>query len=122
MAKFLDDLDVEKVNETTWKLMTDFIYITDLLRYSGRVVVVPAGFETDFASVPRIPFIYDLVGRRGDKAATIHDYLYSNPICDRKTADQIFKEALIVEGVPKYMVWIMYLGVRIFGKSHYGKR
>ena len=39
-------------------------------------ITVPTGFFTDFASVPRMPFVFLLFGDVAHEAAVIHDYLY----------------------------------------------
>ena len=49
MSPFFDDkIRVEYINGNTWLLLEDFIYTSDIV---GRIEV-PAGFMTDFASVP----------------------------------------------------------------------
>lgn len=103
----------------------------------GRVVVVPAGFETDLASVPRLPFAYLLFGGVGDPAAVVHDYAYSGrERITRAQADALFREALAalddmsVKGKGKVAktvssAWFsvrrgaMWLGVRVGGWMHY---
>jgi hypothetical protein len=60
--------------------------------------VVPAGFKSNLASVPRLPVVFWLVGRRGDAAAVLHDWLYengSNPrygiqIKNKDEADEVY--------------------------------
>lgn len=84
----------------------------------GESIVVPAGFITDFASIPRIVqlFLPNSIGRR---AAIVHDYLYrSRGIKNkftRKQSDQIFLDALEVLGVRKTRRYLLYFGVRIGG-------
>jgi hypothetical protein len=127
MAKFDDSLDVEKINlnnndgRGTWRLCKPLVYESDVLK---DVIQVPAGFQTDFASVPRIPIIFDILGDRGDLAGVVHDCLYDKQCTintDRKTADKVLKEALIAQGVTAWMAWVMYLGVRIGAASHFRK-
>ena len=123
MSAFLTKLEVEQVDDLTqdgqglWKLTAPLIYQSDLL---AMKVIVDAGFVTDFASVPRIPIVFDMLGDRGNEAATIHDRLYSKPhICTRAQADAILREALKVQGVPAWMAALFYYGVRIGGASHW---
>ena len=81
-------------------------------------VVVPAGFETDFASVPR--FFTRLFPTTGEwsKPAILHDWLYvSAQGCSRFMADALFREAMIQEGVPFWRAWLMWLAVRTFGRG-----
>ena len=46
------------------------------------LITVPEGYTTNFASVPRIPIIFDLVGGYGHAAAVLHDYLYEHTTQD----------------------------------------
>jgi len=95
--------------------------VAPLVFYSAkfnRTFTVPEGFETDFASVPRLPFIYWLFGGVADEAATLHDYLYTG-VVSRKDADAIFREAIAVCGTQGWRGTAMWLGVRIGGGSHY---
>lgn len=120
-AQFLTDLDVRLVDELQnhWQLLADLRYYS---AYLGRELLVPAGFVTDFASVPRIPIIYDLQGGKGDKAAVVHDMLYSTQCVDRETADKVLAEALLACGYSQLTtVGWFYAGVRLFGASHWTK-
>ena len=69
------------------------------LRYrigvSTQEVVVPAGFVTDFASIPQA--LQSIIRANGNYIlpAVVHDYLYWNQSCTRKQADQIFLLAMI---------------------------
>ena len=81
-------------------------------------VKVPAGFETDFASVPR--FFSRLFPATGtwSKPAVVHDYLYQAPGgCSRFLADCLFREAMIQEGVKPWRAWLMWVAVRCFGRG-----
>ena len=92
-------------------------------------VVVPAGFETDFASLPG--FLRAFIDRLGKTSlpATLHDYEYSR-LDDlkqgskafklaRKLADKRFLRAMKSEGVNLFRRNYMYRGVRAFGGIHY---
>jgi lipopolysaccharide export LptBFGC system permease protein LptF len=52
---------------------------------------------------------------RQKKAAVVHDYLYQNRIGSRKYADDVFYEAMRVEGTWAPKAWLMWTGVRLFG-------
>ena len=124
MSQFVTRLDVEQVEDTshsgrgTWMLLNPLVYQSDLI---AELIIVPAGFTTDFASVPRIPMIFDWLGDRGNLAATVHDYLYTapHPLPSRDLADQILYEALIAQGVPELDAQAIYEGVRLGGESYY---
>lgn len=76
---------------------------------------VPAGLETDFASVPRLLWsIAPPVGLHS-KAAVLHDYLYAENLGSRKWADRVFLEAMKVSGVRWTRRRLYYRMVRLFG-------
>lgn len=115
MAKFLTDLVVREITDDLWELVEPLMYDSDLI----LEINVPPKFTTDFGSVPRFPILYASLGNLGNKSSCIHDYLYTNKPCDRKTADRILLEALRVEGVDWLRRTLIYLGVRIGGRSHW---
>lgn len=115
MAKFLTDLKAECITDGKWRLIKPLVFESDV----AGTITVPAFFETDFASVPRIPVIYMLLGDTGIMASVVHDYLYRYATVSRKTADVVFKEALGVSGVAWWRRYPMYLGVRLFGGACY---
>jgi hypothetical protein len=86
--------------------------------------VVPSGYSTDLASVPRLPVVFWWVGRRGDAAAIIHDWLYEmgikfKQIKTRLEADDLYLEVLLDSRVPWATAYAMYAGVRAFGEGHF---
>jgi hypothetical protein len=91
---------------------------------SSEVITVPAGFETDWASVPW--FADGLIPAFGPHArpAILHDYLYAtrglNGWYSRKRCDEIFLEALEVVGVPWLKRSAMFRAVRLGGGKGFG--
>jgi hypothetical protein len=81
----------------------------------GRKITVPAGFKTDFASVPRLFWRIIPPWGRYSAAAVVHDYLYETNSVDRAEADQIFLELMKRLGVPLWKRQLMYRAVRIGG-------
>lgn len=114
MTRFLDPLRVEAIDATHWRLLEEFRYDSEIV--VGRLII-PAGFETDFASVPRVPLVYLLFGGEANAAAVIHDYLYTTGIWSKAIADRVFLEAMEASGVPFWRRWWMYAGVRLLGGS-----
>lgn len=115
MSRFTDKLVVslEKDGEH-WVLEADFEYYTDLL--GERVYInVPQGFETDFASIPKIFLPLIAYKDKFNKAAVVHDWLYRSKVYDRKTADRIFLEAMLVLNINKFKAYLFYYTVRLFG-------
>jgi hypothetical protein len=89
------------------------------------VITVPTGFECDGESVPKIlasivpPFG---ASRRG---AVIHDWLYTNagyrdvngvfvPVT-RETADLVYRDLLILAGLPKWRAYNRWFQLRLYG-------
>ena len=112
MSKFLTTLRVEKCAGDGWRVIHPLVYRSDLAQ---TVFVVPEGFTTDFASVPRIPLAYLLTADHAHIAAVIHDFLYVEQTVSRKMADDVFYEAMLVSGEPKWRAYAMWLAVRAAG-------
>ena len=113
---FLTPLKVEECGNDKWRLL-------DHLKYESLeddIIVIPKGFVTDFASVPRIPIAFLLVGDVAHRAATLHDYCYSfdSPV-SRQEADSLLKEAARAEGTSWWRCQLLWLGVRMFGEPFY---
>ena len=92
--------------------------LTAALSYSGnaQTFVVPAGYRTDFTSVPRV-FTW-LVANTGEytKAAVLHDWLLTEAVVSRRDADGIFRRALHELGQPWLRRHVMWAAVRIAGR------
>jgi hypothetical protein len=121
MAAFMSKLVVECISDVDatgrgfWMVREPFQYFSDIL---GAMITVEAGFITDFASVPRVPFIYDLLGDTAHKPAVIHDWLYHHhEVCDEQKANDIFREACINDGVPEWRLFSLWVGVVLGGKT-----
>lgn len=101
-------------NGRTWFLVEPLSYAVGD-EHSTDVITVPGGFETDFASIPRVLWwLLPPYGKYGN-AAVIHDYLYRTKTRSRLRSDQIFREAMGVLGVPAWQRTLIYLGVRAGG-------
>lgn len=121
MSRFLSRLAIQVADDTDngqWVLVESLIYESDLAKCT---IVVPKGFQTDLASVPRLPVIFLLTGNTSNEAAAVHDFLYSSHQVTREIADGILREASAVTGVPSWRRWAMWAGVRLGGTSHWDK-
>ncbi|MBF0147284.1 MAG: DUF1353 domain-containing protein [Magnetococcales bacterium] len=116
-------LSAEWIDGVHWRLNKDFTVIVHD-DDGSRDIRIPAGFVTDFASVPRLPGIYLFSGGVGHQAATLHDWLYRNVQIrkNRAWADRVFLAALHADGVSWVRSIFMWLGVRIFGWLFWMKR
>jgi hypothetical protein len=122
MGKFLTELDAKLIkDDKIWKLDSPLVYESDLL----GLITVPEGFETDLASVPRVPFIYMMWGGKAHREGVIHDYLYridSKPLASFSQANGVFYEAMQTREKPVYVRYPMWWGVCIGGGSSYHKK
>lgn len=114
MSSFTEPLTVTKINSRLWKIEREFIYFIGK-EDSDEFVVVPIGFTTDFASVPRLFWTILPPDGTYTQAAVLHDYLYHTQQYSRKRSDEIFYEAMGILKVPRWKKWIMYKCVRLFG-------
>lgn len=88
---------------------------------NGARLTIPAGYKTDFATVPRL-FRGIVWGAGNHNLATlIHDWLYDNQIGTRKQADDEMLYWLLACGVSRIKAYTMYFAVRIGGKSWWNK-
>lgn len=98
---------VRQVDARLWELR-------ESVTYQGRdeTFVVPAGFHTDFASIPRL--VVWLIPRYGiyTRAAILHDFLCTTKPVSRADADGMFRRALQELGVSVPKRWMMWAAVR----------
>ena len=103
-----------------YTLLEDVVII-----WKNKVLVVPAGFKSDGASVPR--FFWRSVFPPGDskalRAAIAHDFIYrEHPLnWTRAEADDLFYDLLREDGVGWFSAQSAYWGVRIFGGASWKK-
>lgn len=83
--------------------------------WRGLEILVPSGFISDYASVPRL--FWRLIPRRGpyNKAAFIHDFLYVIQRVPRYIADLVFLFAMRALGVVELTARVMFRAVRAGG-------
>ena len=118
---FESELDLRSLPQRdAWRVLRPLQYrLAD-----RRLIVVPIGYVTDLASVPRIA--WRIVPRDYAPArspAVVHDYIYTN-LTHRFTkteADRIFYDALLEQGAPKLLAWLMWCAVRIGGRGNWGR-
>lgn len=115
-ARFVSPLQVIRRQDGKWSIARPLVYESDVV---NARIVVPVGFVTDFASVPRLPFAFWLFGGLADEAAVVHDFIYSKRMFPREKCDEIFSEAMKACGLAGWRRGPMWFGVRIFGAGHY---
>lgn len=115
----LEDTGVAHNGREVFRVLESFTYEVGA-EGSGLYIHVPVGFETDFASVPRLLWgLFPPTGPHG-KAAVLHDFLYRKSSGFSKVlGDAIFLEAMETLGVSWWRRTLMYWSVSYFGHSAY---
>jgi hypothetical protein len=128
-AVFLTALRVEELPDGRHLLWEPLAFYSAELR---GVVIAPAGFVSDYASVPQ--GYWNLFPKDGPwkHAAVLHDAGYQGALITqygeplhliKPLADKLFREAMTVppcDRVPRWKRWVMYRGVVRFGGRVYG--
>jgi hypothetical protein len=119
LAKLEDQEDGEHA-----KLLAPLCYTTK----DGWTICVPAGFETDFASIPRPLWV--IIPPRGkyNRPAIIHDFLYhyapvdptTGARCTQARADYIIREACENCDDRFTQRWVIFLGLKAGGFKAWG--
>lgn len=107
-----------------WRLEQSYAY-----RDGDTVVTVPAGFDFDLSSVPRLFWFLLAPFELSIAAPLLHDFLYrygGRPPAEtiapprtytRAEADRMFREIMRAEGVSAWRRALAYAAVRLFGRS-----
>ncbi len=111
---FKSEVEGRFLGDDKWQLTKVLIYET----LSGNLIIVPQGFISDGASIPR--FFWRLIGSpwsgKYGRAAVVHDFMCFSKEFTRKQADIVFYESMKELGVPYWKRKIMYFAVRFGGK------
>lgn len=112
-----------KSDAAQFTLIEDFVFNS-----SAGVITVPAGFCSDFASVPRAARWYvDDDDPAILFASIIHDAIYAvagvlpDRTLTRAQCDDILAEAMLACGAGWLQRAVVYRAVRLFGGSHWRK-
>ena len=119
VVRFLDRMDVTPLpNGKDWQLLHELRYATG----TGEVIYIPAGFITDFASIPKFfRRVYQPATGKHRRGSVIHDYIYRTDSLNytRKQADQVFLEIMELDGVSRFDRKAIYYSVRTGGSSSF---
>ena len=101
---------------------------------NGDTAVIPKGYWTDFASIPRpLKLFFNHLGD-GLSAFVLHDYLYNfrgyklkgksinraDVMVDRLFADKEMKYQMLKAGENRIKVFLFFVAVRVGGVFNYG--
>jgi hypothetical protein len=73
---------------------------------------VPAGYITDYSSVPHRWCIWYWFSDHGHAASTLHDWLCQQPELPHVMIDEIFRRALHAEDISEMRASLMFQAVR----------
>lgn len=96
-------------NANRWELCAPFVFSVD-----GVEFVVPKGFWTDFASVPRV-FHLVLNPYELGCGPVPHDFGYFTGMCNREFWDEVFLSCMELDGISWWRRRAAYSAVRAFG-------
>lgn len=111
-GRFLTDLIVRELDDDRKELVAPLVYHAE----DGQRFLVPAGFVTDYASIPW--FVRWRFPKSGPWkwGATLHDYLYQHNGVTRARADALFNEGMAAKDVSWRARQTLYWGVRTGGR------
>lgn len=141
MGRFLTELEVRELQDGRHQLLSPLIYESSTV----GIIIVPTGFITNYASIPRLPIVYLLFGGLGKREATLHDWLYTGEhntgtglVVNRSTADKVLRGARYscdIQIMQEYesisvkkilnntwaliSAWLWWFGVRLLGARHW---
>lgn len=109
-------VDLRALPYGRWLVLAPIIY-----RGANDAFLVPPGFVTDLATVPRALTVF--VPRYGvyTRAAVLHDLLCvqaHHGLFQRRDADGIFRRVMREEGVHPVLRWTMWAAVRAGGRMN----
>lgn len=101
------------------KLSEAYEVAVDVVRAIGNVTIrIPKFFQYDGSSLPMpawpifgTPFSPHLMG-----ASVFHDWLYHTHQVAKKTADKLFHQMLLEDGIDQQRAWMMKTAVSEFGE------
>lgn len=110
MSAYTDQVVISPLG-TLWTLDAPLQW--ELLRKgSGIVISVPAGFQTDLASIPWwARWLFNPEAPAYAKAAILHDFLLADANNSRAEAAAVFHDALKADGVSSWRAVVMTLAV-----------
>ena len=112
----LTELDLTPIHGgRKWKLIKDWEILV-----KGHKLIIPKGFITDFATVPRwLWLIFPPATGKYRKATIVHDWMYVTAYKTKQIADKLFLYILESSKVRFTKRYLMYYAVKLFGRGNY---
>ena len=115
VGRFLTECDLMPMPDGEhWRLKSSLVFHSEAIL---ETILVPTGFVTDLASIPRLFWNILPPFGRYTEAAIVHDWIYRNHTFSRMVCDALFFEMMVALNTPKVTRWTIYLAVRCFGWS-----
>lgn len=118
---FESDLELRhRPGHTRWHVVRPLRYRT----HDERLIVVPVGYLSDLASVPRLARrIVDPQTPEVRRPSVVHDYIYTDQThrFTKAEADRVFYDALVDEGMPRSLAWLLWKAVALGGRGSWGR-
>lgn len=112
---------VKHLGDMKWEVVESITYLSLVgdAHLQPKEIIVPSGFITDFASIPR--GLWNIFPPTGNYApeAVLHDYMYVHALQTKRVADKLFRLGMKARGIPYWKRWVMWSSVLIFGKGNY---
>ena len=108
-------LHLARFADPTYFLLKPVMWKPNPGQESHSAVTVPAGFVTDFASIPRVFWSALRPDGLYTYPAIVHDYLYWEQVVSREAADTVFKFGMEDFRIGSATIAAVYNAVRAFG-------
>lgn len=119
MSRFVTGLQSKPSARDGFFLLTEpLVYDSDA---AGLRITIETDFETNFVTGRKLLFVRRIVVPEMDPGSVVHDKLYDTGMVSRALADAVFREAMLVCGVPAWRAWAAWAAVRSVGWRFYKK-
>jgi hypothetical protein len=112
---FTTPLISEYITDDNWYIHEPLVYVSQYV-IPNKTFTLPAGFYTDFASIPEI--FRNIISKYGKhaRASALHDYLYYCGFLGcRSLCDLLFNEAMVSEKEKDVIRVAVYNAVKLGG-------
>jgi len=121
--QFISTLDLQEYMLNGLSVPDEWVVDQPLIALrNGEKIIVPRGYITDLASIPRVFRNVFNVNGPLRAPAVLHDWLYSSQRFTRAQSDAIFLEAMEARGIDTAERYAVYAAVRSFGWAYWNKR
>ena len=107
----VNEIVIKYIDFNVWELKKELVVPHPI--DESRFIVVPNGFKTDLASIPRVFWALFPPFGKYIRASIVHDYLISISTSNDNThSHTVFYHLMILDQVNPFVAWIFYQVVR----------